>query len=274
MNEGWIENRATPAWPPRIEFHELWTHRRVAFFLALRDLKVRYAQTLLGIVWVVLQPLAGAAVFAVVFGHFVRVHSDGIPYPVFVFAGLTLWTYFSGALGSAAESLVGNSALVTKVYFPRILAPLGAVLPGLVDIVFASIVLAVLMASYSVVPGLALLLAPVWVLSTAAFAFAAGLWLAALNVEYRDVRHALGFVVQVWLFATPVVFPSSIVHGGWRYALALNPMTGLVDGFRWSVLAAPAPSRLALISLASGLLILLGGLAYFRAAEQRFADVI
>jgi lipopolysaccharide transport system permease protein len=184
------------------------------------------------------------------------------------------WTYVSNAVSGAANSLVGNAALVSKVYFPRVLAPLAALIPGLVDLAVSLVLLAVLMAAYGVAPGAAVVLLPLIVLWLVAAALGAGLWLAALNVEYRDVRHALPFALQIWLFASPIVYPASLVEGAWRYVYALNPVVGLVDACRWSLLDAPAPGAEVLVSLATTLLVLVGGVLYFSARERRFADVI
>jgi lipopolysaccharide transport system permease protein len=212
--------------------------------------------------------------FSVVFGRLAGLPSEGIPYPVFVFAGLTVWTYLSGAVGSAAESLVEHRDLVSKVYFPRVLAPLAAVLPGLVDFGISLLIVAIVMTFYGVAPGAALVLLPLWGVAMILIALGAGLWLSALNVLYRDVRYALGFVLQLWFFASPVVFPSSLFEGSWRYVFAANPVVALLDGFRWSLAGTPPPGPEALVSLATGLLLLGGGIVYFRSVERRLADVI
>jgi lipopolysaccharide transport system permease protein len=270
----WIENRPPRGWWPGLDVRELWAFRELAFFLALRELKVRYKQTVLGVVWAVIQPLAGVAIFSLVLGHFGHISSDHVAYPVFVYAGLVAWTYVSTAVMAAAQILVEDRSLVTRIYFPRLLAPLAAVLPALVDLGISLVIVAVFMAIYGVFPHAAIVLLPAWVAALVALALAVGLWLSALNVQYRDVRHALMFVLQVWLYASPVVYAASIVHGSWRLVYALNPMVGLLEGFRWSLLGAPAPRPEALVSLATGLLLLISGIAYFRHAERRFADVI
>jgi lipopolysaccharide transport system permease protein len=257
-----------------LETRELWSFRELALFLALRDLKLRYRQTFFGVAWALVQPLAGVAVFSIVFGDLASVPSDGIPYPVFVFAGLVVWTYVSTAVEQAAKSLVENVETVTKVYFPRVLAPVAAVLPGLLDLAVSLVVVAVFMVAYDVVPNAAVLLLPIELAAAVGVATAIGLWLAALNVRYRDVRYALTFLVQLWFFATPVVYSSSVFEGTWRYVFAANPMVGVLDSVRWSLLAGPAPGPQDLISLAAGLLLLVGGLAYFQAADRRFADVV
>ena len=270
----YVENRPASGLFAPVDLRELWRYRELAFFLALSDLKVRYKQTVFGVAWVVIQPLVGAAIFTLVFGRFAGLPSDGLPYVVFVYTGLTLWAYFSRAVESSADSLVGNPALVTKVYFPRILAPFAAVVPGILDLVIALVVAGVFMAIYHVTPSAAIILLPVWILAAAAVAFGAGLWLSALNVRYRDVRHTLSFLMQVWVFATPVVYPSALVDGAWRYLYAVNPMVGVLDGFRWSLTDTPAPSGHLLISLAAATVLLASGGLYFLRAERDFGDVI
>jgi lipopolysaccharide transport system permease protein len=270
----WIENRPTRGWLPQLGWSELWARRELVLFLALRDFKLRYAQAALGVAWVLIQPLVAAALFYGVFGRGLGAPSDGIPYLVFAFSGLVLWTYLSQSVQSASESLAAHSALVTKVYFPRLVAPIAAVLPGLVDLAIALVVLAVLMAAYGVVPGLAVATLPLWILAAVAVALAVGLWLAALNAQYRDVRHALGFVLQIWFFASPIAYSSSVISDGWRYVYAANPAVGVLDGLRWSALGAPAPGSEDLVSLAVGILVLATGALYFRRVERRLADVI
>jgi lipopolysaccharide transport system permease protein len=270
----WRENAPSRGWFPHIDLPELWASRELVVILALRNVKIRYQQTLLGVAWAVLQPLAGVAIFTVVLGRLANVPSQGIPYPVFVFAGLALWMYFSNAANAAAESLVQYRDLVTKVYFPRLLAPLAAILPGLIDLGISLLAVGVFMAVFGVTPSAAIVFLPLWILATVVFTFGVALWLSALNVRYRDVRNALAFLLQIWLFATPVVFPSTLVEGGWHVLLALNPLAGLVEVFRWSLIGAPAPGAWVLVSFAVGLLVLLSGLVYFAKVQRRFADII
>lgn len=273
-SDGWLENRPTNSWLPRVDLREIWSRRELALLLAIRDFKLRYTQASLGVAWALIQPLAAAGVFAIVFGHAIDVPSEGIPYFVFAYAGLVVWTYVSTAVTSAAESLVEDSSLVTKVYFPRVLAPIAAVLPGLIDVGIMLVLLAVLMVAYGVTPDLALLTLPLWVLAAVALAFAYGAWLAALNARYRDVRYALGFLMQLWFFATPIVFSSSVFTGALRYIYPLNPLAAVVDGFRWSALGADAPGDELFISVGVAVIILLSGLAYFHRAERHLADVV
>lgn len=274
FGSSWVENTPQRGWWRRGVFREAWRYREIAVFLALRDVKLRYRQTFFGAAWAVLQPLLAAGIFAVVFGRFGNLPSEGLPYFAFAYAGLVGWFYVSNAVSGAAQSLTANTALVTKVYFPRVLAPVSAVLPGLLDLaVMLSALAAVLIAS-DVRPGVSLLLLPIWIAALAVIAFAAGVWLAALNVRYRDVRHALAFALQVWLFASPVVYPSSLIDGAWRAAYHLNPLVGAIDGFRWSALGAPPPTATDLLSAATAAALLVGGLVYFARAERAFGDVI
>jgi lipopolysaccharide transport system permease protein len=271
---GWTENRPSSGWFPRFDASELWSYREVALVLAVRNVKLRYKQTLLGVVWAILQPLAGVAIFTLLFGRLADIPSDGIPYPVFVYAGLSVWLYFANSANTAAESLAQYRELVTKVYFPRLLAPLAAVMPSLIDLAVSLMAVGVFMALFDVAPSVALVLLPVWILAAVATAFGAGVWLSALNVQYRDVRNMLAFLLQLWFFATPVVYASSLVDGNWRFLLAVNPMAGLLDGFRWSLIGAPAPGGSALVSLAVGAVMLVSGVVYFGRVERRFADLI
>jgi len=270
----WTENRAPSGWLPRLSPAELWSYRELALVLALRELKVRYKQTVFGLAWVIIQPLIAVAIFTIVFGRLAGLPSEGIPYAVFVYSGLVVWGYFSGALQSVAQSLVQNRDLVTKTHFPALIAPVALALPGLADLLVSLGVVAVLMGAYGVAPGVALILLPLWVGASLLVVLAAGLWLSALNVKYRDVRHTMTFLVQIWLFASPVVYASSLVEGAWRYVYALNPMVTVLDGFRWSLVDGPAPGLEALVSLAVAALGLAGGLVYFLRAERRFADLI
>jgi lipopolysaccharide transport system permease protein len=270
----WVENAPSHAWLPRIDLAELWASRELVLILALRNVKVRYKQTALGVAWAVLQPLAGVAIFTVVMRRVAKVPSEGIPYPVFVFAGLAVWTYFAGATSAAAESLAQYRELVTKVYFPRLLAPLAAILPGLIDLGISIVAVGVFMAIFGVTPNWAIVLLPLWIVAAVVATLGVGIWLSALNAKYRDVRNALGFLLQIGLFATPVVYPSSLVHGSARLLLYVNPVAGVVDGFRWSLIGAPQPGLEALVSLGAALLVLLSGVVYFARVERLLADFI
>jgi lipopolysaccharide transport system permease protein len=271
--EDWIENRPTRGlrWP---DPKELWNYRELAGFLALRDLKVRYKQAVFGAVWAVLQPLAGVVVFTVVFRHFAHISSEGFPYPVFALAGLTVWSYASTTMTRVTQSLVGNAGLVTKVYFPRILAPVASLFLGLVDLLFSLFVLAIFQFVYHVAPTWALLTLPAWIALMMLGVFGAGLLLGTLNVSYRDINQAIALLIQLWLFVSPVAYPSSVVPGFWRPLYFANPMAGVIEGFRWAALGARWPGAIVLLSVLSTLLLLLGGIAYFEQTERRFADVI
>lgn len=254
---------------------ELWEYRELLYFLTWRDIKVRYKQTALGAAWAIIQPVFMMVVFSLFFGHLGKMPSDGIPYPVFVYCALLPWQLFAHALGESTNSLVANERLITKVYFPRLVVPLSAVLGGLVDFAIAFVVLIGMMAYYRIVPGMAIFTLPLFILLAVTTALGVGLWLSALNVQYRDVRYTLTFLTQFWLFATPVAYSSSIVPQRWRPLYGLNPMVGVVDGFRWALLGeTEAPGLWLGVSVAVVVLILVGGLYYFRRMEDTFADIV
>src|ERR1044071_4091037 len=260
---------------PSIGLRELWEYRELLYFLTWRDIKVRYKQTILGAIWAVIQPLFMMVVFSLFFGRLAGVPSDGVPYPVFTFCALLPWQLYAHSLAESSNSLVGNQNLITKVYFPRLVVPISAVLGGLIDFAIAFVMLLIMMLLYATVPGWQIVAVPGLVLLAVLTALAVGLWLSALNVQYRDVRHTINFVVQVWLFATPVAYPSSIVPAKWRALYALNPMVGVVDGFRWALLGKPeSPGLPLLVSLIVVCMLLVGGLYYFRRLEQQFADIV
>jgi lipopolysaccharide transport system permease protein len=253
---------------------DLWAHRELVYFLTWRDIKVRYKQTLLGVAWAVLQPVASMLVFTLIFGRLARLPSDGIPYPLFALAGLVPWTFFANGLGQASASLVTNQPLVTKVYVPRLAIPLATVLAGLLDLAIAGIVLALAMLYAGRVPdGSALWVIPLSLLAAIA-TLGAGLWLAALNVRYRDVKFVVPFLVQLWLFATPIVYPTSLLEPRWRAAYALNPMVGVVEGYRWALFGGAVPTTVVGPSIIGALVLLGTGALYFRRVERTFADVV
>jgi lipopolysaccharide transport system permease protein len=270
----WKVNAPPSRWWPRLDLRELLAYRELAVAFAVKDLRVRYKQTFFGVAWAVFQPLFAVLIFTVVFGRVAHLPTDGTPYPVFVYSGMAIWLYFSSSVTAAAQSLVENRELVTKVWFPRLLAPLAAVFPPLVDLAISLAILAIFIAGYGVAPGPALILLPIWILAAVVLAVATGLWLSALNVKYRDVKHVLPYLVQVWFFASPVVYAGSSLYGHWRWVFALNPAVGLIDGFRWSLISGPAPGLEGLVSLAVGLITLIGGIVYFRRLEQFFGDLI
>jgi lipopolysaccharide transport system permease protein len=259
---------------PWTRLKELWEYRELLLFLTWRDIAVRYKQTVLGVAWALLQPVLTMAIFSVVFGRLARIPSDGMPYPLFVYCGLVPWQLFAYALANSANSLVANERLVTKQYFPRMLLPLSAVLAGLVDFAIAFVVLLGMMVYYRVMPTSAVWTLPLFVLLVVASAVAAGLWLSAVNVRYRDVRYALPFLSQLWLFATPIAYPASLMPEAWRPLYGLNPMAGVVEGFRWALLGGSGPGPLLAVSVAVVLLGLAMSLAYFLRVERTFADVI
>ena len=261
-------------WAP-LRLDRLWRYRELLYFLAWRDIKVRYKQTALGVVWAVLQPVLTMAIFAVIFGHVVGIKSDGVPYPLFVFCALIPWTLFSYALTQSSNSLVENANLISKVAFPRLVIPIAASLAGLVDFAISFCVLALLLLGYHRAPNGAVLLLPLLVVLALASALAVGIWLSALNVQYRDVRYTIPFLAQVWLYATPIAYPLSLVHGELKVVLSLNPMTGVVEGFRYALLGTGKLDLESLaISSAVTIVALVGGLYYFRRMEQTFADVV
>jgi lipopolysaccharide transport system permease protein len=272
-SQRWIENR--PSHGARaLSLRELWSYRELVWFLALRDIKARYKQALFGVSWAVLQPLLSVAVFTLVFRRVADVSSDGLPYPVFALLGVTVWQYFASTLSGATLCLVANAALVTKVYFPRIVAPLAALVPGMVGLAVASVVLVGMMAWYGVAPGPGIVVLPLCLAALVALALGVGLVLATLNVKYRDVNHVIGVLTQLWMFASPVAYPSSQLPDRWQWVYALNPMSGIIDAFRWSVLNGPAPGWEVLASLATGTAVLVAGIWYFQRTERQFADVI
>lgn len=261
--------------PPGKQLRDLWTYRELLYFLAWRDLKVRYKQTALGVAWAVIQPFFTMVVFSIFFGYLGKIPSDGIPYPVFAYSALLPWSLFAHALNESSNSLVNNQGLITKVYFPRLIIPIAPLFVGLVDFGIAFVVLLGLMLFYGIMPGFALVTAPLFVLLAVVTALAVGMWLSALNVQYRDVRYTIPFLTQLWLFATPVAYPSSLLPEPWRSLYGLNPMAGAVEGFRWALLGqTQAPGPLIAVSVGAVLALLLGGLWYFNRMEQTFADVV
>jgi lipopolysaccharide transport system permease protein len=254
---------------------EVWRYRELLYFLVWRDVKVRYKQTSLGAAWAIIQPVMTMVVFSVFFGRLAKMPSDGVPYPIFAFAALIPWQLFSHALSESANSLVGSQNLITKVYFPRLIVPLASVLAGLVDFGVAFLVLIGMMWYYGITPTGAVVLLPLFILLAITTALAVGLWLSSLNVKYRDVRYTIPFLMQFWLFATPVAYPSSLVPEMWRPLLGLNPMAGVVEGFRWALLRkTEGPGPLIIVSVVAVVLLLVGGLVYFKQTERTFADVV
>jgi lipopolysaccharide transport system permease protein len=257
-----------------LKLGELWAYRDLLWLLAWRDVRVRYKQTALGVGWAIVQPVVTIVVFSLIFGRLAKVPSDGAPYPAFTYSALLPWTFFSGALTRAANSLVSNAPLLTKVYFPRLLLPLGSPLTNLVDFTISLAVLLGLLAWYHIVPAAAALLLPVFLAYAILAALALGIWMAALNVRYRDVQFALPFIVQIGLFVSPVVYSATLVPRAFRIVFDLNPMTLVIQGFRWGLLGDTAPDASMLISIPLVVLLLVSGVFYFRRTERFFADII
>jgi lipopolysaccharide transport system permease protein len=258
-----------------LDLAELWAYRELIYFLAWRDVKVRYRQTALGVIWAILQPVAAMAIFTVFLGNIIGSPSGEVPYAVFALSGLVPWTYFANAATNSSSSLVANTNLVSKVYFPRLAIPLSAVLSGLVDFGVGFVLVLSLVVVYRVPIGASLLLMPVVVILAILTATSVGIWLSALDVQYRDVRYAFPFFIQVWMFATPVIYPASVLREDARALLGLNPMVAVVEGFRWALLGESHVSAALIVgSMLTMLLILTTGLLYFRRMERRFADVI
>ena len=257
-----------------IDWRELLHYRDLFYFLIKRDVTVRYKQTVLGVLWAILQPTAYMLVFSIFFGRLARIPSDGFPYPVFLYAALLPWTLFASSVGQSANSVIGSSALITKVYFPRLIIPLASVGAALIDFAVASSVLLVMLLYYPVAPGWGLLWLPLLVAGTVMTALGVGMLIAALNVAYRDFRYIVPFMIQLWLFLTPVIYPVSVVPPGWRWLLSFNPMTGLIGGYRAALLGQPMPWTALGVSLVIGVAIFIAGAFYFQSTERTFADVV
>ncbi len=268
-----VRRQARPGWVA-IDFAELWRYRELVVFYAVRDIKVRYKQTLLGVAWAVLQPVLTMVVFSIFFGNLAGVPSDGIPYPIFAYCGLVPWQLFAYALTQSSNRVVEDAQVITKVYFPRLIVPLASVIAGLVDFAIALGTLAAMMLYYDIGLGWAILTLPLFTLLAVMAALAVGLWLSALNVRYRDVRYTIPFLAQFWLFVTPVAYSSSLVPPEWQALYGVNPMVGVVNGFRWALLGKTPPDPMLLVSVATTALLLTGGLFYFRRMEKSFADLI
>lgn len=266
--------QATSGFSRVLSPRELWRYRDLAFQIAARDVTVRYRQTGLGAAWAVLQPVGFMIVFSLIFGRVAGVSSDGLPYALFSLAALVPWTFFANALLLGSESLVSNSALVSKIYFPRIFMPAGAIAAGLVDLGISLVILFAVVLVYGLIPPVAVLVLPLLVAIMLAAVLGATAALSAVNVRYRDVKYVIPFALQMWLFATPVVYPSSLIEEPWRTLTAINPMVGVIEGFRWAVLGTDAPLELIGISAISALVIFVAGLAYFDRVERSFADYI
>jgi lipopolysaccharide transport system permease protein len=269
-----VRIRPVKGWMP-IHLGELWEYRDLLRLLAWRDIKVRYKQTALGAAWAVLQPLLTMAVFSLFFGRLAKVPSDGLPYPIFAFCALVPWGFFSTSLTQASNSLVGSANLIKKVYFPRLVIPVSCAAAALVDMCIAFVVLLGFMLWYHIVPTANVIFLPALLVLALVTSLGSGFWLSALNVRYRDVRHVVPFLMQFWLFATPIAYPSSLLHEPWRTVYGLNPMVGVVEGFRWALLGTKtAPGPVVAVSALAALVLLVTGAFYFRRMEATFADVV
>jgi lipopolysaccharide transport system permease protein len=257
-----------------INVRELWDHRELVYFLVWREIKVRYKQTALGAAWAIMQPLFTMVIFSLFFGRLAKMPSDGAPYPIFVLVALLPWTFFSNGISQAANSLVNSANLVGKIYFPRLAVPIGSVLAALVDFGVAFSLVGIALVLYRVPLTWNLLSLPVFILLALTLALGVGFWLAALNVEYRDIRYIVPFMTQLWMFATPIAYPSSLLSDKWRLVYGLNPMVGVIEGFRWALLGSGDPGPTIAISAAMAVVLLVSGAFYFRRMEQAFADII
>jgi len=261
-------------WVP-LKMRDLWEYRELVYFLVWRNVKIRYKQTALGASWAIIQPFMTMLVFSLFFGRLAKVPSDNVPYPIFSFAGLVPWTFFANSLSLASNSLIGSAHLITKVYFPRLAIPIATVLSGVVDFAVAFLMLLVMMMYYGITPMWRMLWLPLFLLLTLVTALGVSLWLSALSVEYRDVQHVMPFILQFWLFATPIAYSSSLLSEPWRTVYGLNPMVGVVEGFRWALLGTnTAPGPIIIVSSLAALIVLVGGAFYFRRMERTFADIV
>jgi ABC-type polysaccharide/polyol phosphate export systems, permease component len=262
-----------------LQLRDLWHYRELLYFLVWRDVKVRYKQTALGVAWIVLQPVVSMVVFSLLFGGLLKVPSGEVPYPIFAYAALLPWNYFAGALNRSSTSLVGSAHLITKVYFPRLVIPVSGVLSGLVDFAIAFLVLVALMLYYQVTPTPAVVLLPGFMLLAMITALGFGLWLSALNVRYRDINYLVPFLVQIWMYVTPVIYGTTLIPERFRFLVSLNPMAGVTEGFRWALLGgqladAHPPQAFFLVPVAIALAVLVSGLVFFRNTERTFADIV
>jgi lipopolysaccharide transport system permease protein len=262
---GWVQ----------LQLRELWHYRGLLYFLTWRDVKVKYKQTTLGITWAIVQPVLNTAIFTIVFGRFIGVRTPGnVAYEVFAFAGMLMWGFFAAALNSAASSVIGNANLISKVYFPRLIVPVAGVAGALPDFAIGFVLLLIVLPFYGLIPGPAILLVPAFLLLAIVTALGVGIWLAALTARYRDFRYVLPFMVQFWFFASPIAYSSEDITTPWRILYGLNPMVGVIEGFRWCVLGQQPPSTMVLLSIGIALFFLVTGLFYFRRVEKTFADLI
>lgn len=264
-SKGWVS----------LKLRELWGYRELLYFLTWRDIKVRYKQTMLGASWAIIQPLFTMVVFTLFFGRLAKISSDGVPYPIFSYSALLPWTFFANGLNQASNSLVSGANLVKKVYFPRLAMPIAAVLSGVVDFAIAFVLLLGMMFYYGLTPTINIVYLPLFLGLTFITSLGVALWLSAMNVQYRDIRYTIPFLTQLWLFATPIAYPSSLLSEPWKTVYAINPMVGVVEGFRWALLGVDtAPNAIIIVSTLVSISLLIGGAYYFRRMEKTFADVV
>lgn len=264
-SKGWVS----------LKLEEVWEYRELLYFLAWRDIKVRYKQTVLGVSWAIIQPFFSMIIFSIFFGGLAQIPSDGIPYPIFTYAALVPWTFFANGLRQSTESLVSGANLLKKVYFPRLVMPMAAVLSGLVDFTLAFILLLAMMFFFGVAPTVAIVWLPLLLLLGLITSLGAGMWLTAMNAQFRDIRYIVPFLTQAWMFATPIVYPSSLLSEPWRTVYGINPMVGVIEGFRWALLGVDTqPGPIILVSAFVSIVLLVSGAFYFRRMEKTFADVV
>jgi lipopolysaccharide transport system permease protein len=264
-SRGWVSLR----------LKELWTYRELFYFFVWRDIKIRYKQTVLGASWAIIQPLMTMVIFSLFFGRLANMPSDGIPYPIFSYAGLVPWTFFANGLLQSSNSLVNNSNMIKKIYFPRLVLPISSVFSGIIDFGLAFVVLLLMMAYFQIYPTVNVTWLPFFILLAFVTSLGVGFWFSAMNAQFRDIRYIVPFVVQAWLFITPIAYPSSLLSEPWKTLYGLNPMAGVVEGFRWALLGTDtAPGSITIVSTIMAVLILISGVFYFRRMEKTFADVI
>jgi lipopolysaccharide transport system permease protein len=264
-SQGWVA----------LKLKELWEYRELLYFFVWRDIKVRYKQTILGAAWAIIQPFFTMVIFSLFFGNLAKVPSDNIPYPIFSYAALVPWQFFASGLTQSSNSLVSNANMIKKIYFPRLAVPISAILSGIMDFVLAFSVLSLMMLYYDIVPTSNIIYLPLFLLLALVTSLGAGLWLSAMNVQFRDIRYTVPFIVQAWLFATPIAYPSSMLSEPWRTFYGINPMVGVVEGFRWALLGTEtAPGPIIIVSSLAALTLMVSGTFYFRRMEKTFADVV
>ena len=268
-----IHVEAASGWAP-LKLRELWEYRELLYFLTWRDVKVRYKQTALGASWAILQPLTTMVVFSIFFGRLAQMPSNGIPYPIFSYAALVPWTFFANGVMQSANSMVANAGVIKKVYFPRLAIPIAGVMGGFIDFGLAFLVLLGMMLAYGFMPTLNILWTPLLFLLAVVTSLGVGVWLAAVNVQYRDIRYIVPFLMQIWMFATPIVYPGNLLPEPWATLYGLNPMAGVVEGFRWALLGSEKPGGIVLVSALAAAALLVSGLYYFRRMEKSFSDVV